>query len=89
MKRLSIEDERADIISDLVIDHEIKVMPGDKVSIESDANEGSTFLAVIAGLINQSEGKIIYGGKMTYHSSQMWFMDDTIQANVLIGRPLS
>lgn len=29
----------------------------------------------------------MHGGRITYQNSQIWLMEDSIQANVLIGRP--
>ena len=87
-KKLSIEEN--DVIRhDLIVDMDIDVSSGDKVSIHSDTYEGSTFLAALSGIINCDAGLIMHGGRMTYQNSQIWLMEDSIQANVLIGRPFN
>lgn len=87
-KKLSIEENTV-IKHQLTVDMDIEIKSGEKISIHSDSFEGSTFLATIAGIINYDSGLIMYGGRMTYQNSQIWLMEDSIQANVLIGRPFN
>ena len=68
---------------------DITIKPGEKLIILDSANEGSTLLASLAGLIDKYSGTLSFNGKLGYVPSKYWFAPTSIKDNIIFGQEFS